>query len=171
MWLKLLIALSLFSFSHCITTPKDPGNFHSGPLNGVINGQEWVYKFAYTDPTVATPDEDDMFFVFLPFTPSKPCSKELAPSPGQADDGRRVTMAVPLKKKLLKMKGKGSHNLIFEYVGDSSQHVTLNIKKGKVLLTKITESDIEGKIYARSTNGTWVSGEFKAQVCNSLDMR
>ncbi len=155
----------------CTTLRKDPKDFLDAPLAGVVNGSDWQYKFAYTDPTVATPDEDDMLFIFLPFEPKKPCAKELEPKKGELDEPRRVSLAAPLKQKLLKMRGKGTHHLIFEYMSPEGKQLAVNIKKGKLQLTRITDTEIEGKLYARASDKNWISGTFKAVACNSLDLR
>ncbi len=155
-------AVLALALAACATSP--PRDFVEQEMSGQIAGKEWLYKHAYIDPTIETPQEDDLVIVFLPYVPSAPCPKE---SEASADQ-RSVMVSVPKGKKVIKLK-KG-RNLVFQYVrkGEAVANIA---KRAKVRLTDIGTTKISGKVFAQYNGSNWVSGNFKAVLCEFGDLQ
>ncbi len=142
-------------------------DFLDSPLAGKIDGREWQYKYAYINPTIPTPNEDDMVFIFLPYKPAEACPK----SEDDSGDSRQVVVAAPKGMKLTRIKAGTPRNLVFSYKTKKGEPFAASAKAGKIKLTAISDSEIKGKLFAQRNNGHWVSGTFSAVVCNSMDFK
>ena len=140
------------------TPPKD---FVNEELGGMISGREWQYKHAYIDPTVDTPEEEDVVFIILPYKPKSECptAEELG------SDNRTVMISAPKSKKLTKLKGGTGRNLVFQVEKKGQQFATV-AKGGKIQLTQVTSRSVKGKIFGTFDQANWVSGNFKAVLCD-----
>ena len=159
------LAVLLTSCTHTTEIAKD---FVATPLSGQIAGQDWQYKYAYINPTLQTPNEDDMVFIFLPYKPSSPCPKR---EDYDQEDQRQVMVAAPKSTKLTRLKTGTPRTLTFQYKTKEGAAFVTSAKLGKMQLTTINDSVVKGKLFAQRNNGHWVSGTFTAVVCNSLDFR
>ena len=145
-----------------------PSDYVNAELSGQIDGRDWAYKYAYIDPTVKTPNEDDVLFIFLPYVPKDKCPREQA----EGSDRRLVMVAAPPGgSKQIKLKAGTKRNLVFQYDSKKGEQVAKSAKKGKFKLTQLGKDKVSGKIYAQLGDSNWVSGNFAAVVCNSLDLR
>jgi hypothetical protein len=159
--------LSCVLLAGCTGGDEVPKDFVEADLAGKIDNREWQYKYAYTNPVDRTPDEDDIMFVFLPVKPKDACPKTLA----SLKDSRHVRMAAPTKPQMLLIKGDSLHTVTFQFTMKNGAPFASVAKKGKIKITSVTGSEIKGKIFALRTNGLYVSGNFTAHVCNSLDFQ
>ncbi len=142
-------------------------DFLDQDLSGRINGKEWQYKHAYVDPTIDTPEEEDLVFVFLSYVPKKPCTKldqvkELDP--------RSVMVSAPKAKKQVKLKSGSTRNLVFHF-DKNGEPVATVAKAGKIKISEISDSVVKGKVFAQYNNGNWVSGNFSAIICDYRDLQ
>ncbi len=164
----LLPVLALFPLA-CTKDDAPPKDFLESPLAGRIDGREWQYKHAYINPTIPTPNEDDLVFIFLPYKPKVDCPKD--GDDDQAKDTRQIVVAAPKATKLVKIKPGTPRNLVFSYRTKEGEPFAASAKAGKIKLTAIGPNEIKGKLFAQRNNGHWVSGTFSAVVCNSMDFR
>jgi hypothetical protein len=149
----------------CATTPP-PKDFVNADMNGRINGKEWRYAHAYIDPTIATPEEEDLVFIFLAYKPKEPCPKVVDPG----KDPRTVMVSAPKNRKITPLKGGTARNLVFHTQQKAQQYATV-AKIGKIKLTSITDRSVRGKIYGTFNDGNWVSGNFTAVLCDYQDLQ
>jgi hypothetical protein len=166
-WLPIILLASAACVSGCVHDVEVPSDFVEAELAGRIDGRDWQYKYAYIDPTLETPDEEDVLFVFLPYKPKESCPK----SADDARDSRQIRLAAPKNTKLVKIKAGTSKNLTFQYQMKNGAPFATSAKKGKIKLTSVSGDTVKGKLFALSNNNHWVSGNFTAVVCNSLDFR
>jgi hypothetical protein len=141
-------------------------DFVDDDLSGQIAGRDWKYRYAYINPAIQTPEEDDVVFVFLPFKPKDPCPR----STEGAKDSRQIYVAAPKGTKLTKIKAGTPRNWTFQYVKKGEAFAT-SAKVGKIKLTSISGNEVKGKLFAQLNASHWVSGTFTAVVCNSMDFR
>jgi hypothetical protein len=165
--LKLTMALLLAPVFSCTAGTNVVTDFVDAELSGQIDGQDWVYKHAYIDPTIRTPNEDDIVFIFLPYVPTEKCPR----SPGDSKDQRSVMVAAPQQIKLVPIKAGTHRNLVFQYEDKNGVQIAKSAKKGKLKLLTMGQDKVVGKLYGRFSDSNWVSGNFSATVCNSLDLR
>ena len=151
----------------CTNAKSVATDYVEADLSGQIDGRDWFYKHAYTDPTIKTPNEDDVVFIFLPYIPKDKCPK----SQDDASDHRSIMVAAPQQTKQVKIKAGTQRNLVFQYDDKTGDQVAKSAKKGKIKLLKITADKVVGKLFGRFSDTNWVSGNFTAIVCNSLDLR
>jgi hypothetical protein len=137
------------------------------PALGILNGEEWEVKHVYINPTISTKHEDDYVFVFLPFKPKNPCPRESEISPETAT---AMVPAPTSKKKKYKLKRGTGRTMVFQYVADGDQK-SLSAKKGKITLTKISDTTVHGKVVARYDSENWLNGTFEATVCEWNDFK
>lgn len=163
--LSLLVPI-LCCLDACAHTPSAPKDFIDTELAGRIDGNEWTYKYAFINPTIPTPNEDDVVFVFLPFVPKTPCPKELA----SAKAAKTIMVSAPRATKVTSLKAGSPRNLVFQYEKSGVQVVN-SAKKGKLQLTSNNDKTVKGKILAQFNQSTWVAGTFTATVCDSLEFR
>src|SRR5687767_5210730 len=97
--LRPLAILAMLATSACTTT-QPATDFVNHELSGRINGKDWVYKHAYVDPTIETPEEDDLVVVFLSYVPKKPCPIE----DEAGADKTSVMVSAPNDKKVIPLK-------------------------------------------------------------------
>ncbi len=160
------VLFALFAGVGCTHAESAPKDFVEQELLGRINGKEWSYKHAYVDPTIDTPEEEDLVFIFLPYVPSRPC-----PRYGEAEaDPRSIMVSAPKEKKQIRLKRGTTRNLVFNFEKNGEQFATV-AKAGKIKLLEISDASVKGKIYALYNNGNWVSGNFSAVVCDRRDLR
>jgi len=139
-----------------------PNDFLDQDLTGRIGGRDWQYKYAFIDPTIDTPEDNDLVFVFLSYKPKDPCPRD---STG-AGDRRSVMVSAPQQTKRTIALKRGTHrSLVFQYKAGPKQVANV-AKKGRIKLTSISSDTIKGKVWAQLNDGNWVSGRFKAAVCD-----
>ena len=155
----------MLTLTSACTGEQAPTDFVDKDLSGRINGKDWLYKYAYIDPTIETPEEDDMVFIFLPYKPKSPCPK----ADGGGGDERSVMVSAPKAKKLVKLKRGTSRSLVFHFDRKGEQFATV-AKAGKIKISDISDSTVKGKIFAQYNDGNWVSGNFAAVVCDRRDL-
>lgn len=153
------------TLSHCSPT-KPPTDFLDEDLTGKIAGKEWTYTYGFIDPTIDTPEEEDMVIVLLPFQPKGRCPKESV----TGDDGRLVMVSVPIEKKLIKLKSGSNRNAVFQY-SKSGRQAAMAVRRGKIKIDSIGDDKIVGRLYALHNNTNWVSGKFSAQICEYADFQ
>lgn len=158
-------SLVLLALTGACATPA-PKDFVDQELSGRINGREWRYQHAYVDPTIETPEEDDLVFVFLSYKPKKPCPK--ANETGQ--DKRTVMISAPKQRQLTLLKGGTARNLVFHSEKGGKQRTTV-AKSGKFKLTEVSDAVVKGKIFGTFNDSNWVSGNFSAVVCDWEEFR
>lgn len=141
-------------------------DFVNADLFGRIGGKDWQYKYAYIDPTIETPEEDDLVFVFLPFVPKDECPK--ASEIGK--DPRSVMVSAPKGRKLIKLKQGSPRSLVFHTEKKGEAQATV-AKDGKIKLTVISPKAVKGKVFSKHNDGNWVSGNFSAVVCDYAAMQ
>lgn len=165
--LSLVAATAMLTPGVGCTRAAAAKDFVDADLYGRINGKDWQYKYAYVDPTIETPEEDDLVFVFLPFKPKDECPKESE----IGKDGRSVMVSAPKGRKLIKLKQGSPRSLVFhsEKKGQPPQAVVS--KGGKIKLTTIGAKTVKGKVYSLHNDGNWVSGNFTAVVCDYAAMQ
>jgi hypothetical protein len=162
------LALAATLTTGCFATAEIPRDFIDRELTGSLDGKAWRYKYAYVDPTIATPNEDDFVFVFLPYKPKTPCPRDGAAG-GQ--DARSVMVAAPKSTRLVKLKAP--RTLVFQYGdGDGKSAGTTRVAKvGKLQLTRVDKGAVRGKVFAQGEDGDWVSGRFSAVLCDFRELK
>jgi len=60
---------------------------------------------------------------------------------------------------------------VFQYEDKNGVQIAKSAKKGKLKLLTMGQDKVVGKLYGRFSDSNWVSGNFSATVCNSLDLR
>jgi hypothetical protein len=167
MRLALPLALALLTGPACTSSNEIPKDFIEAELGGKIDSRDWQYKYAYINPVDKTPDEDDVMFVFLPAKPKDPCPRSV----DDLKDSRHVRLAAPLKAQMLLVRPDSSHSVTFQHTMKNGTPFASVARKGKIKITSVTDKTVKGKLFALSGNGYYVSGNFSAHVCNSLDFR
>ena len=146
--------------------PRPPKDFVNRDVYGVVQGKIWKYRHAYVDPTIRTPEEEDLVVVFLPFKPKKTCDR-------QAYDNHKantVMVTVPHSTEAVLLDRGGKRLLQFHFERKGSQWVT-SAKSGKIKLTHIGSDKVRGKVLAKYGNTLWVAGNFEAVLCDYGDLR
>ena len=166
--LLLLSALVLAPTAACTHPAEMAKDFVDKPLAGQIQGKDWQYKYAYINPTLRTPNEDDFVFIFLPYKPADACPKR---DDQEVADRRQIMVAAPKSMKLTRLKTGTPRTLTFQYPQDNGGAFVTSASTGKFQLTSINDSVVKGKLYAQRNNGHWVSGTFTAVVCNTMDFK
>lgn len=162
-----LLFLAPFLASACVhTLPPPPKDYVDRDLGGYIDSKVWSYKHAYVDPTISTPEEEDLVVVFLPKKPKKDCDKGAHEQPGMAT----VMVSVPNSTEAVMLKRGTPRALQFHFERKGKQWVT-TAKSGKAKLTSIGPGKVRGKLVARYSNGLWVAGNFEAVVCEYGEMQ
>ena len=164
---KLAVVLFVVPLLSCSAGANMVTDYVDAELSGQIDGQDWIYKHAYIDPTIRTPSEDDMVFVFLPYVPKEKCPRLTDDSA----DRRSVMVAAPQQLKQVMIKAGTHRNLVFQYEDKNGVQNAKSAKKGKLKLVNMAQDKVVGKLYGRFSDSNWVSGNFSATVCNSLDLR
>lgn len=160
-------AITLFlGAAACTHTPAVATDFVNQNLSGRINGKDWAYKHAYVDPTVETPEEEDLVVVFLSYVPKKPCPMPDEDDPAQSS----IMVTLPNEKKVIPLKRGTSRSLVFHYDRKGEQFATV-AKKGKIKIVDNNGTKLKGKVFASYNDGNWVSGNFQAVVCDYRDMQ
>lgn len=164
---KFSLGLLVVAMTACTTlaTPAPPKDYLDKALAGYIDGKAWTYKHAYVDPTIDTPDDEDLVVVFLPFKPAKTCE----PGAVDRDGAATVMVATPNSQEAFMLKRGTRQTLVFQFRRGKKPWVVA-AKKGKMQLTATTPTRIEGKILAVYNGKNWVSGRFSAEVCAYQDM-
>lgn len=158
--LRHLALLFVLMSPACVGSPPAK-DFVNAELTGKIDGKEWAYKHAYVDPTIETPEVDDLVFVFLSYKPKGGC-----PSSAEiVKDPRSLMASAPKNKKLTRLKVGTSRNLVFHSEKKKTPVATV-ANVGKILLTQITDKGVKGKLWGKLDNGNWVSGNFSAIFCD-----
>ncbi len=158
------LTLSL-SLSGC-SSSAPPTDFLDEGLTGQITGKEWEFAYGYVDPTIETPEENDMVIILLPFKP-----KERCPQGGDSHpDQRSVMVSVPLVKKVTQLKSGSNRNAVFHTIAKGKPAASV-VKAGKVKLDVISGKKIQGRLFARMNDVNWVSGKFSAEVCDYADFQ
>ena len=135
-------------------------------LGGKIGGKAWTFKYAYVDPTIDTPEENDYVFVFLAYKPSEPCPKDA----DGAGDSRSVMVSAPKATgKPTPLKKGSSRNLVFHYAEKGST-VANAAAKGKIKLSTIDAHTVKGRLMGALNDKNFVNGDFVATVCEVGDM-
>jgi hypothetical protein len=161
--LRVLLVLAAGLGAGACLRQEMPKDFVNEELFGKIAGKEWAYRHAYVDPTVETPEEDDLVFVFLPYAPKNPCPK---PGDGGAKDQRSLTVAAPGDpKKQTKLKRGTSRTLVFHFDKNGEQFATV-AKEGKLKILENDGKQVRGRLFAQYSPGNWVSGNFVAKICD-----
>lgn len=163
----LVVLLLAFLISGCVhnNLPNAPKNYVNQDLYGVIDGKLWTYKHAYVDPSIATPEEEDLVVVFLPFKPKNPCDKA-----AHEQAGVTSVMATAPNSTLAVMLERGTSRMLqFHFERQGRQFVT-SAKVGKLKLTKLGTDKLQGKLLAKYNNKLWVAGNFEAVICDYRDM-
>ena len=143
-----------------------PSDFLDTGLTGQITGKDWEFAYGYVDPTIETPEENDMVIILLPFRPKDRC-----PQGGDyGSDARSVMVSVPLVKKITKLKSGSNRNAVFHTVAKGKSAASV-VKTGKVKLDSITGKRIRGRIFAKMNDVNWVSGKFSAEICDYADFK
>ncbi len=148
------------------TSTQAAKDFVNQNLAGRINGKDWVYKHAYVDPTIETPEDEDLVVVFLSYVPKKPCPME----DEVGADKTSVMVSTPPDKKVNLLKRGTSRSAVFHFDKKGQQFATV-AKKGKVKILDNNGTKLKGKIFAAYNDGNWVSGNFQAVVCDYRDMQ
>jgi hypothetical protein len=159
-----LFLLSISWLGCSSSTP--PTDFLDSELTGQITGKEWEFVYGYVDPTIDTPEENDMVIILLPFKPKERCPKGADSGP----DKRSVMVSVPLVKKVTPLKSGSNRNAVFHTVAKGKAAASV-VKTGKVKLDLITAKKIQGRIFAKISDINWVSGKFSAEVCEYADFQ
>lgn len=158
------------ALTHCTTPDKsyEAKEFLPRGLAGRVQGKEWAYKYAYVDPTIDTPEEDDYVFVFLTEKPTEACPK----SDETAADYRVVMVAAPKKptKMPVKLKRGGSRTLQFHTLKNREPFV-VSALTGKIKITVSTDNEVKGQLMAQLNPSNFVNGTFKAKVCDLSEMK
>lgn len=163
-----LVVLLLSLVSGCLhqALPSPPKTYVNQDLYGVIDGKLWNYKHAYIDPSIKTPEEEDLVLVFLPFKPKNPCDKS-----AQEQAGVATVMATAPNSKLAVMLERGTSRMLqFHFEREGRQFVT-SAKIGKLKLTKLGSDRVQGKLLAKYNKRLWVAGNFEAVVCDYREMQ
>lgn len=164
---RLLLCLALAVATACTTADvSNASDFMEQRLSGKIGGKAWTYKYAYVDPTINTPEEDDYVFVFLPYKPKDRCPQD-ADSSG---DSRSILVSAPkVTDKAMPLKRGSSRNLVFHYFdkGNAVAHAAL---KGRIKLTSIDAQTVKGRLMGTLNGSNAVNGDFVATVCEVGDM-
>lgn len=146
--------------------PLPPKNYVNRDVGGVIGGKIWKYQHAYVDPTIKTPEEEDLVVVLLPFKPKKICDRQEYDKPHVSS----VMVTVPNSTEAVLLTRGSSRMLQFHFDHKGKQWVTA-AKTGKAKLTKISPNKVHGKLLAKYTNELWVAGNFEAVLCEYADLR
>ncbi len=156
--------------THCTTSDKgyEAKDFLPRGLAGKVKNKEWAYKYAYVDPTIDTPEDDDYVFVFLTEKPAEACPK----SDESAKDYRVVMVAAPKKptKTPVKLKRGGSRTLQFHTLKNREPFV-VSALTGKIKITSSSENEVKGQLMAQLNPANFVNGTFKAKVCDLSEMK
>ena len=145
---------------------KDPAlskDFIDLPLSGRINGKAWKVRYAYVDPTIKTPEEDDYVFVFLDTKPKDRCPKD--------DDAaaRTIMVSAPKDPKTTKLKRGSSRTLVFHYVAKGSP-VAFSAPAGKIKVDSAASHQITGHLIGNVNTDNYINGTFTAEICELGDM-
>ncbi len=159
------VLLLLVSLAGC-SKSEPPTDFLDVDLTGQITGKEWEFAYGYVDPTIETPEENDMVIILLPFRPKVRCPQGGDRSPDQ----RSVMVSVPLVKKITQLKSGSNRNAVFHTVAKGKPAASV-VKTGKVKLDVITGKKIQGRIFAKMNDINWVSGKFSAEICDYADFK
>ncbi len=160
-----VVSTLLLTLSGC-SGSAPPTDFLDEGLTGQITGKEWEFAYGYIDPTIETPEENDMVIILLPFKP-----KERCPQGGDSNpDQRSVMVSVPLVKKVTQLKSGSNRNAVFHTIAKGKPAASV-VKSGKVKLDVISGKKIQGRLFARMNDINWVSGKFSAEVCDYADFQ
>lgn len=163
-----LTAIALGQGLAACTTP-DPSkatDFLTQKLGGKIGGKEWNFQYAYVDPTIDTPEDDDYVFVFLPYKPAAPCPKDA----DSARDQRSIMVSAPRAPgKPTPLKKGSSRNLVFNYV-DKGSAVANAAVKGKIKINAVNAKTIKGRLMGSLNEKNFVNGDFVATICELGEM-
>lgn len=151
----------------CTFSRKPARDFLDDPLAGQMEGENWDFAYAFVDPTIDTPEDDDMVIVMLPYLPKDPCPKEGT----LQQDARIVMISVPMVKKLTRLKSGSNRNAVFQYLGNGKDHKATVVRSGKVKLDTVGGKKIDGRLFARHNDANWVSGRFSAHICEYADFQ
>lgn len=147
-------------------------------VKGSIGANQWQYGYGYTDPEAKLPDGMDMMIILTTEKPKHAC-------PDQSDkmaDGREVLIAIDKKLGELTVGGaSGKYETaddLFTYKKSTRKAQVsfhnparpeslkfLFATSGKVKISKITDTLIEGAVVAKIDRDHYVNGKFKAKIC------
>jgi hypothetical protein len=161
-----LVLLLVAAATACMHGP-DPSQateFADQKLAGKIGGKAWTFKYAYVDPTIDTPEEDDYVFVFLPSKPAEPC-------PRDGDAGLRAVMVSAPKTagKATPLKKGSTRNLVFHSV-ENGAPVASAALRGKIKINAADSKTVKGRLLGALDGKNYVNGDFVATVCEVGDM-
>ena len=163
----IMAALGVAITAGCVTMDDVPKDFATSPLAGRLDGRDWQYVYAYTDPISRTPEEDDIVFVFLPYRPKAPCPSGL----DLGKDSRHVRVSGPKAVKLVSLKAGSARNLAFQYQMKNGDPFLSLATKGKLQVISVGADAVKGRVFGVKNANYWVSGTFTAALCNRMDFR
>jgi hypothetical protein len=141
-------------------------DFVAHDMAGKIDGDDWSYRYAYVDPTIDAPVEDDYVFIFLPYKPKKDCPTEEE----RKKDRRSIMVSAPKETKAMMLKRGTERTMVFHFEHNGAQFANA-AKLGKVKLSAVTGRVIKGRVMGNFNADNWVNGNFSAVVCDYAEMQ
>ncbi len=161
-----MFALALLPVGCVGSDPSRATDFLEQKLGGKIGGKPWAVRYAFVDPTIDTPEENDYVFVFLPYKPAEPCPKD---TEGVADNRSILVSAPKSTGKPTPLKKGSSRNLVFHYL-DRGSAVANAAVRGKIKLNAIDGKTVKGRLMGALNGNNYVNGDFVATICELGDM-
>jgi hypothetical protein len=174
---RIIATLSMIALTSCKSL-YDLKGYSKAPLKGVMTGKEWAFAYGYTDPEADLPDGMEMMIVLTTAKPKHACPDES----DRLADAREVAITVDGKPGEMRIGGASgkyeTEDDLFTYKKterkasvafhdpsrpESQQYMFA--KTGKVKITKITATTVEGAVVAKIDPEHFVNGKFKARIC------
>lgn len=175
---RLLLLISLMVLATGCRSLYDRSDYVKSPVKGQISASDWLYVYAYTDAEAKKPDGIAHILVLTTRKPTNGC-----PSQDNTVTGHKeLIIGIDGKVGEMTVGGKSgeyeSSDEMFTYKKaqrkgtvaffDASKQGTAQYQfatNGKIKITKITATTIEGFVLARINPDNYANGKFKAKLC------
>jgi hypothetical protein len=156
----------------------DLKGYSKSSLKGSLTGKEWAYAYGYTDPEAKLPEGMEMMIVLTTGKAKHACPDES----DRLADPREVAITIDGKPGESRVGGASgkyeTEDDLFTYkkierkasvafhdpsLPEAQQYMFA--KSGKVKITKITATTVEGAVVAKIDPERFVNGQFKAKIC------
>jgi hypothetical protein len=143
----------------CSDDDKKSFTFKDQDVSGRISNTAWTYADGYAD-TYANQEEELMISVKLTLTQDQPGCEMGLPV------GDQIFFDVPATPGVYKLfldleSGDGQTVTLW----DDSEELNILASKGAIEILEITETEVTGRIDARSSSDSYVNGNFTIDIC------
>ena len=176
--MKLILLLAFLQVLGACRSLYDKNNYVKAAASGAIGTTEWKYGYAYTDPEAKLPDGIEVMIVLATRKPKNAC-----PTPNDTvQDNREVVIGIDGKLGEMFIGGRtgeyetgddlftynkprrfGSVAFVQPAIEEKKQYQFAST--GKIKITKMTDTSIEGFVVAKANPSLFVNGKFTAKIC------